>query len=181
MKSKSKKRKWLLPGIVLLALYSFAPAPTPLENVGNVVPRSSYGGQAIQDDGIDVILNQVQDDVITGTVSDSGGPIPGVAVSIKGKNVSTVTDENGVYSIEATIGDILVFNYPGYETVEITIEGQTLIDVELFMAVALEEAVINAGYYTVKDKERTGSISRVTAEEIENQPVGNVLSAIQGR
>src|SRR5690606_28479739 len=208
MKSKSKKRKWLLPGIVLLALYSFAPAPTPLENVGNVILRFSYGGQATQDDGIDVImhfdtsprsaraklsvtkvqgdgidviLNQVQDDVITGTVSDSGGPIPGVAVSIKGKNVSTVTDENGVYSIEATIGDILVFNYPGYETVEITIEGQTLIDVELFMAVALEEAVINAGYYTVKDKERTGSTSRVTAEEIENQPVGNVLSAIQGR
>src|SRR5690606_31763039 len=138
MKSKSKKRKWLLPGIVLLALYSFAPAPTPLENVGNVVPRSSYGGQAIQDDGIDVImhfdtsprsaraklsvtkvqgdgidviLTQVQDDVITGTVSDSGGPIPGVAVSIKGKKVSKVTGEDGDYSIDAAISDISVFNF----------------------------------------------------------------------
>lgn len=45
----------------------------------------------------------------------------------------------------------------------------------------IEEAVINGGYYTVKDRERTGSIAKVTAKDIENQPVSNVLSAIQGR
>ena len=47
--------------------------------------------------------------------------------------------------------------------------------------IQLKDVVINAGYYSVKDKERTGSIARVTAKEIENQPVNNVLSAIQGR
>src|SRR5690606_3964696 len=46
---------------------------------------------------------------------------------------------------------------------------------------ALEDVVVNAGYYKVKDRERTGSISRVTAEEIENQPVSNPLAALQGR
>jgi TonB-linked SusC/RagA family outer membrane protein len=45
----------------------------------------------------------------------------------------------------------------------------------------IKEIVINAGYYAVKDKERTGSISKVTAKDIENQPVTNVLSTIQGR
>ncbi|OPC66462.1 SusC/RagA family protein [Elizabethkingia bruuniana] len=45
----------------------------------------------------------------------------------------------------------------------------------------IKEVVINAGYYNVKDKERTGSIAKVTAKEIENQPVSNVLSAVQGR
>ena len=45
----------------------------------------------------------------------------------------------------------------------------------------IEEIVVNAGYYAVKDKERTGSIAKVTAKDIENQPVNNVLSTVQGR
>nr|WP_305050891.1 TonB-dependent receptor plug domain-containing protein [Elizabethkingia bruuniana] len=45
----------------------------------------------------------------------------------------------------------------------------------------IEEVVLNAGYYKVKEKERTGSIAKVSAKEIENQPVANVLSAAQGR
>lgn len=45
----------------------------------------------------------------------------------------------------------------------------------------IEEVVLNAGYYKVKDKERTGSIAKVSAKDIENQPITNVLSAAQGR
>src|SRR5690606_3397857 len=45
----------------------------------------------------------------------------------------------------------------------------------------LEELVINAGYYTVSDKERTGSISKITSKEIGQQPVANPLAAMQGR
>ena len=45
----------------------------------------------------------------------------------------------------------------------------------------IEEVIVNAGYYSVKEKERTGSIAKVTAKEIENQPVTNVLSTVQGR
>ncbi|PRA97545.1 SusC/RagA family protein [Chryseobacterium sp. MYb7] len=46
---------------------------------------------------------------------------------------------------------------------------------------SIEEVLLNAGYYKVKDKERTGSIAKVSAKDIENQPVTNVLSAAQGR
>lgn len=45
----------------------------------------------------------------------------------------------------------------------------------------IEEIILNGGYYSVKDKERTGSIARISAKEIENQPVSNVLSTLQGR
>ncbi|WP_111959444.1 SusC/RagA family TonB-linked outer membrane protein [Chryseobacterium lathyri] len=45
----------------------------------------------------------------------------------------------------------------------------------------IEEIVLNAGYYNVKDKERTGSIAKVSAKDIENQPVSNVLASVQGR
>src|SRR5690606_36505574 len=46
---------------------------------------------------------------------------------------------------------------------------------------SLDAVTVNAGYYTIKERERTGSISRVTAEEIEMQPVINPIQAIQGR
>ncbi|MNQ64001.1 Ferrienterobactin receptor precursor [compost metagenome] len=45
----------------------------------------------------------------------------------------------------------------------------------------LQEVRINAGYYTVKESERTGSIAKITAKDIEKQPVANVLAAMQGR
>ncbi|REC61831.1 SusC/RagA family TonB-linked outer membrane protein [Chryseobacterium pennae] len=45
----------------------------------------------------------------------------------------------------------------------------------------IDEIVVNAGYYKVKDKDRTGSIAKVSAKDIENQPITNVLSAAQGR
>ncbi|MFC3356018.1 SusC/RagA family TonB-linked outer membrane protein [Sphingobacterium zeae] len=45
----------------------------------------------------------------------------------------------------------------------------------------IDELTLNAGYYKVSEKKRTGSISKVTAKDIENQPVNNVLSTIQGR
>ena len=147
--------------LVLMALYSFAPAHPPSS-------AASLSTEQIQNP-------------ITGTVYDAGGVIPGVSVKIKGTNIATVTKEDGTYAISASVGDILVFSYSGYESVEITVSNQLVIDVELYEAIALEEAVINAGYYTVKDKERTGSIYRVTAEEIEKQPVNNVLEALQGR
>lgn len=158
--------KKFVPGctflLVLIALNAFAPAHnSPIKSNLNT--------------------HTDQDEIITGTVSDLGGPIPGVLVQVKGTRISTLTDQNGYYSIMAAAGDTLTFTYSGYETIEVEVGIDPIIDVELYETVALEEAVINAGYYQVKDRERTGSISRITAEEIENQPVGNVLAAIQGR
>jgi TonB-linked SusC/RagA family outer membrane protein len=46
---------------------------------------------------------------------------------------------------------------------------------------AIDEVIVNAGYYSVKDRERTGSIVKITAREIANQPVINPLEALQGR
>ncbi len=45
----------------------------------------------------------------------------------------------------------------------------------------IEEVIVNAGYYKVRDKERTGSIARIGVRDIENQPVTNVLASAQGR
>lgn len=119
--------------------------------------------------------------LITGLVYDSGGGIMDASVSILGSDVVVYTTEDGSYSISASSSDVLVFAYAGYASVEVLVGSQMVIDVELSGSVALEEAVINAGYYTVKDRERTGSIFRVSSDVIENQPVNNFLEALQGR
>ncbi|NUY81903.1 SusC/RagA family TonB-linked outer membrane protein [Flavobacterium sp. MAH-1] len=119
---------------------------------------------------------------LTGTVHDTRGPLPGVTVAVKSRNTATVTDASGRFSIDATTGYTLVFSFVGYKTQEITLAAHTQLTVTLEEdATALQNVVVNAGYYTVKEKERTGSIVRVTASDIGKQPIANPLAALQGR
>ena len=169
--------------LVLMTLYSFVPAPLSesieLEKIPNLIIENNLRSGI---DGDPLYTELKIQNPITGTVEDLGGPIPGVFVQVKDTNRTTMTDENGYYSISASPGEVLVFSYPGYETLEWVVGIDTVIDIEMYESIThLEEAVINAGYYTVKDRERTGSIYRVTADEIEKQPVNNVLGALEGR
>ncbi|OXB07810.1 SusC/RagA family TonB-linked outer membrane protein [Flavobacterium pectinovorum] len=126
-------------------------------------------------------LEQMQQQ-ITGTVTDASGPLPGVTVIVKATNVSTVTDEKGNFSIAANSDDILVFSFLSYASQEIIVGSETSIKVLLSEdSTTLKEVTINAGYYSVKDKDRTGSIARITSKDIEKQPVTNPLASMQGR
>jgi TonB-linked SusC/RagA family outer membrane protein len=124
----------------------------------------------------------LQQHTITGTVRDSQGILPGVTVSVEGKSTAAITDYQGNYSITVTATDILVFSFVGYTTLHIPIAGRTVVSVDLQEdATQLQEVKINAGYYSVKESERTGSIAKITSKDIETQPVTNVLAAMQGR
>ncbi|MGN7706895.1 SusC/RagA family TonB-linked outer membrane protein [Chryseobacterium sp. 22543] len=79
---------------------------------------------------------------------------------------------------------VIIIRQKGSETASHTIEGDTIkkgLAISQEKPQKIDEIILNGGYYKVKDRERTGSISKVTTKEIENQPVTNVLSAIQGR
>lgn len=120
---------------------------------------------------------------IKGVVTDSLGiGMAGVNIVIKNTSKGTQSNLNGEYTIIAHPSDTLVFTYMGFKPQEIAIGNRTLINVVMLAdATALDQVVINAGYYTVSEKEKTGSISRVMATEIEKQPVNNPLEALQGR
>lgn len=125
---------------------------------------------------------QAQNTVIKGTVSDNVGTLSGVTVIIKGTTTGTLTDIDGNFQISAKPNDILLFSYLGYQTQEVPINNRTTIKIKLQEdTTTLKEVIVNAGYYTVKDKERTGSIARVTSKDIETQPVPNILATMQGR
>ena len=74
------------------------------------------------------ILKQVQSiqTIITGKVTADGIPLAGVTVTVKAPNQvggdkSTITDENGTYSIAATTGDVLIFSFTGFKKVAVTV------------------------------------------------------------
>ncbi len=125
-----------------------------------------------------------QNRTLSGRVTDTKGqPLPGVTVLVKGTFRGTTTAADGRYSLtNIPPGAVLSFSFVGFKTQEIPCDGQTRLDVQLQEDVTtLSEVTVNAGYYTVKDRERTGSIARVTVKELENQPVINALSSVQGR
>jgi TonB-linked SusC/RagA family outer membrane protein len=118
---------------------------------------------------------------ITGTVSDDTGPLLGASILIKNTSQGATTDEDGRFALMAKSSDTLVFSYLGLLSQEIPVNLQTRIDVILESdETSLDEVVINAGYYKVSEREKTGSISRMNAQQIERQPVSNPLAAMQG-
>ena len=119
---------------------------------------------------------------ISGTIVDAQGSLPGVNVQIKNSSIAAITDANGFFEIVAVPEDILVITSIGYHSKEIVIGTQTNIILTLIEdETSLQEVTINAGYYKVKDKERTGSIAKISSQEIEKQPVSNPIAAMQGR
>ena len=122
---------------------------------------------------------------VTGTVKELQVPLVGVMVKEEGTDNSTFTDDNGNYSLTLQHENAkLIFEQLDFPIREEAVLNRSVINVRFTKednGIQLKDVVINAGYYSVKDKERTGSIARVTAKEIENQPVNNVLDALQGR
>ncbi|MCV9926611.1 SusC/RagA family TonB-linked outer membrane protein [Flavobacterium sp. LS1R49] len=127
--------------------------------------------------------SNTQQNLVHGTITDGTNPLPGVTIALKGKaNSGSISDYNGQYSIAAAVSDTLIVSFIGFKTAMVPIKGRQAINIVLeYDTMALQEVRVNAGYYTVKESERTGSISRITAKDIETQPVTNVLATLQGR
>jgi len=154
---------------------------------------------------------QAQTKTVTGKVTVGKGdqllPLSGVSVSQVGSDQTSVTNSQGVYRLEisgregsesgnrsgsenGSGSSVLVFRHPEYSEQRVSLGNRSVVDVGMVVGndgdgsgkvQGIEEVVLNAGYYKVRDKERTGSIAKISAKDIENQPVTNVLSSAQGR
>jgi len=120
---------------------------------------------------------------LQGTVTDGSLPLPGVTIVVKGKkNLGAISDYNGQYTLSVSPSDTLVVSFVGFKTLEVPVAKRRRVDIKMqYDSTTLQEVKVNAGYYSVKESERTGSISRITSKDIEIQPVTNVLAAMQGR
>ncbi len=124
-----------------------------------------------------------QNHQVQGIVSDGTSPLPGVTITPKSsKNTAVITDYNGHYSLQTSSLDTLIVSFIGFKTKFVPVNNQSKIDIKLeYDTTTLQEVRVNAGYYSVKERDRTGSIARITSKDIETQPVTNVLATMQGR
>ncbi len=128
------------------------------------------------------VFANAQQKTISGTISDeSGSPLPGVNVVLKGTTVGTITDLDGNYSLEVPSDEtILVISYLGYLSEEIQVGGQTTIDLTLTPSLEALEEVVVIGYGSVKKKDLTGAIAQVGGEDIASRNSTQISQALQG-
>ena len=124
----------------------------------------------------------VQQKAIKGKVisTDDNLGIPGVNVVVKGTAVSTTTDLDGNYTIEADAASVLVFTGIGFKTQEITVGTQSTIDVSMVTESKNLEEVVIVGYGTQKKVTVTGAIETVSARNFQDRAVTNPALALQG-
>ena len=127
---------------------------------------------------------QAQNVQITGTVTsaEDGLAIPGASVLVKGTSIGTATDIDGKYSLSVPqSATTLEVGFLGMLNQDVVIAGRTVIDVVLQSdATQLEEVVVVA-YGTVKREGRTGSISSVKNESINELPATSVDKMLSGK
>ncbi|HPE76740.1 MAG TPA: TonB-dependent receptor [Draconibacterium sp.] len=126
--------------------------------------------------------NGQQQKTITGKVVDNtGSPLPGVAVVVKGTTIGAVTDIDGNYSLDVPASaETLSFSFIGMKNQEIAIGNQTAINVTLVSEVTDLDEVVVVGYGTQKRANVVGSVTTVNGEKLAAIPAMNVSNAISG-
>ena len=118
---------------------------------------------------------------VSGTVSDDGGPIPGVNVILKGTTKGTSTDFDGNFSIDAPSNGVLVFSYLGYKSQEVSINGQSQINIVMEEDLQSLSEVVVIGYGTQNKESVTGSVVSIKGDELNKVQAANFQEALQGR
>ncbi len=124
-----------------------------------------------------------QEITIKGTVKDAeGNSLPGVNIIEKGTTNGTVTDLDGAYTISVSSADaVLSFSFIGYLTEDISVAGQTTLDITLVEDIQSLEEVVVVGYGVQKKSVVTGSISSVDSEALKNSSISRAEQALQGK
>ena len=127
------------------------------------------------------LLDQIQQEKITGIVTDvKGEPIIGANVSVIGKSIGTITDIDGKFTIQASLGNTLQVSFIGYKT-QTTKVANKHITIVLQEDMEMLDEVVVIGYGTVKKSDLTGSVSSISQKNIKDQPMTRLDQALSGR
>ena len=118
---------------------------------------------------------------ISGTVTDeSGVPLPGATVVVEGTSNAAITDFDGNYTLNATLGDVLVASYVGYNSNTLTASSET-INFTLTQSTELDEVIITAQGIARKEKALGYAVTTITSEDIENKPETDISKILTGK
>jgi len=119
---------------------------------------------------------------ITGRVTDENNhPLANVSINIKGAAGGAVTNDQGLFTISASEGDVLVFSYVGFEPQELKIGASADIKIALVSVRRDLENVVVIGYGTVRKRDLTGSVVSIKGDEIQKVATSNLMESVQGK
>ena len=120
---------------------------------------------------------------VSGVVTDeNNNPLAGATVVVKGASSSTLTDDNGSFSIKVPSANaVLVISFVGYTSHEFPVNGNKKITAILKQEGNALADVVVVGYGTVKKKDVTGAVAGISEKDIKSRPVTNALQAMQGK
>jgi TonB-linked SusC/RagA family outer membrane protein len=139
-----------------------------------------------------ILSNQVLEDktnetqsggTVNGKVTDEmGRPVVGATVVIMGTTTGTVTNIDGEYSLSGVPeSGVLIISFMGMSTVEIPVEGKSVIDAVLADESFGLEEVVAIGYGVQKKKLVTGATVQVDGENLQKLNTINVMGALQSQ
>ena len=158
------------------------------ENIDNVLSElfdNTQLGYRITDNKLVMLAPKgamQQGKTITGKIADdTGEPLPGANIVVKGTSIGVMSDINGAYSLVVPNDNaVLVFSYMGYVSKEIVVGSQTAISVTLNENVTLIDEVVIVGYGQQKRVSLTGSVAQVSGDKIAERPSTSVTNTLQG-
>lgn len=134
----------------------------------------------------DLLHNSLeQDSKVSGVVTDdTGSPIPGVNVLIKGTILGTVTGLDGNYVLNVPVDQqepVLVFSFVGFQTQEVPLNNRVVVDVQLGLDMTSLDEVVVVGYGTQKKASLTAAVANISNEEIQTTTHNSLAQKLQGK
>jgi TonB-linked SusC/RagA family outer membrane protein len=115
------------------------------------------------------------------TEAETGQPIPGANVVLKGTTTGIISDGNGNYVLKVPANGTILFSFIGCKTKEVPVGGKTEINVALLSeSIGLEE-VVAIGYGNQRRKDLTGSVSSISGADLQKTPVTSAAQALTGK
>ncbi|MDF9799264.1 TonB-linked SusC/RagA family outer membrane protein [Catalinimonas alkaloidigena] len=126
-----------------------------------------------------------QEHIVTGTIisAEDNSPIPGVNVLVRGSTTGTISNINGEYSIEASSDTTtLVFSFIGFQTKEVAVENQSVIDIKMQADVAELSEVVVTAFGLEREKKALGyTVQEISGKELAEARQANVANSLSGK
>lgn len=123
-------------------------------------------------------------EALSGSVTDaqSGEPMPGVNIRVKGANIGTSTNAEGYFELDVpTLQDTLIFSFVGYKQLEIPINSRTQIDVEMDMESLSEDFVVTALGINRSQRSIGYATQEITGDNLTYSDENNVIGSLAGK
>jgi TonB-linked SusC/RagA family outer membrane protein len=160
---------------------TFGAIPQIVKLMFLLIPLLFSGGQTKASS--DIILQNPEKTVTGVVIDESGSPIVGVVVSVKGTTIGTSTNIDGAFSLTIPAGaEILKFSFLGMKTKELPVGDRSQLNVTMeYDAVGIDDVIV-VGYGTRTKKDMSIAVGSIRSEELNNRPSAfNIMQGIAGK